>query len=326
MENKILIFGHKNPDTDTICSSMVKQILNEKDGKTNTQAVRLGNVNKETQYVLDYLKIEAPELIEGVKKGQEVILIDHNEFSQSADGIEKAKIIGVIDHHRIANFQTTEPLYYTARPYGCTSTILFKDFKQKGIEIEKTEAILMASAIISDTLLLKSPTTTSHDKEALEELAKIANIDLDTYGIEMLKAGTDLDDFSEEELINLDAKKFEENGVKCVIAQVNTVSIEDVLKRKEKLEEAINNEIEKDNLNLFVFAITDILNSNSQIIALGNRTDIIEKSYKLEDNMAFLKGVVSRKTNITYGRKKYLVVKTIYNLLHKSIIFYIINI
>lgn len=298
MENKILIFGHKNPDTDTICSSMVKQILNEKDGKTNTQAVRLGNVNKETQYVLDYLKIEAPELIEGVKKGQEVILIDHNEFSQSADGIEKAKIIGVIDHHRIANFQTTEPLYYTARPYGCTSTILFKDFKQKGIEIEKTEAILMASAIISDTLLLKSPTTISHDKEALEELAKIANIDLDTYGIEMLKAGTDLDDFSEEELINLDAKKFEENGVKCVIAQVNTVSIEDVLKRKEKLEEAINNEIEKDNLNLFVFAITDILNSNSQIIALGNRTDIIEKSYKLEDNMAFLKGVVSRKKQI----------------------------
>lgn len=298
MEKEILIFGHKNPDTDTICSSMVKQILNEKDGKTNTQAVRLGNVNKETQYVLDYLKIEAPELIEGVKKGQEVILIDHNEFSQSAEGIEKAKIIEVVDHHRIANFQTTEPLYYTARPYGCTSTILFKDFKQKGIEIEKTEAILMASAIISDTLLLKSPTTTSHDKEALEELAKIANIDLDTYGIEMLKAGTDLDDFSEEELINLDAKKFEENGVKCVIAQVNTVSIEDVLKRKEKLEEAINNEIEKDNLNLFVFAITDILNSNSQIIALGNRTDIIEKSYKLEDNMAFLEGVVSRKKQI----------------------------
>ena len=298
MENKILIFGHKNPDTDTICSSMVKQILSKKDGNENTQAVRVGSINKETQYVLDYLKIEAPEFIESVKEGQEVILIDHNEFSQSAEGIEKAKIIEVVDHHRIANFQTTEPLYYTARPYGCTSTILFKDFKQKGIEIEKTEAILMASAIISDTLLLKSPTTTSHDKEALEELAKIANIDLDTYGIEMLKAGTDLDDFSEEELINLDAKKFEENGVKCVIAQVNTVSIEDVLKRKEKLEEAINNEIEKDNLNLFVFAITDILNSNSQIIALGNRTDIIEKSYKLEDNMAFLEGVVSRKKQI----------------------------
>lgn len=300
MENKILIFGHKNPDTDTICSSMVKQILNEKDGKTNTQAVRLGNVNKETQYVLDYLKIEAPELIEGVKKGQEVILIDHNEFSQSADGIEKAKIIGVIDHHRIANFQTTEPLYYTARPYGCTSTILFKDFKQKGIEIEKTEAILMASAIISDTLLLKSPTTTSHDKEALEELAKIANIDLDTYGIEMLKAGTDLDDFSEEELINLDAKSLDKNGTKFVIAQVNTVSIEDVLKRKEKLEVAMNKEIEEKGLSLFVLAITDILNSNSEIIALGEKADAVEKGFekKLENNTAFLEGVVSRKKQL----------------------------
>ena len=118
MENKILIFGHKNPDTDTICSSMVKQILSKKDGNENTQAVRLGSINKETQYVLDYLKIEAPEFIESVKEGQEVILIDHNEFSQSAEGIEKAKIIEVVDHHRIANFQTTEPLYYTARPYG----------------------------------------------------------------------------------------------------------------------------------------------------------------------------------------------------------------
>ena len=300
MENKILIFGHKNPDTDTICSSMVKQILNEKDGKTNTQAVRLGNVNKETQYVLDYLKIEAPELIEGVKKGQEVILIDHNEFSQSAEGIEKAKIIEVVDHHRIANFQTTEPLYYTARPYGCTSTILFKDFKQKGIEIEKTEAILMASAIISDTLLLKSPTTTEHDRKALEELGKIADINIEEYGLEMLKAGTDLDDFSEEELINLDAKSLDKNGTKFVIAQVNTVSIEDVLKRKEKLEVAMNKEIEEKGLSLFVLAITDILNSNSEIIALGEKADAVEKGFekKLENNTVFLEGVVSRKKQL----------------------------
>ena len=300
MENKILIFGHKNPDTDTICSSMVKQILNEKDGKTNTQAVRLGNVNKETQYVLDYLKIEAPELIEGVKKGQEVILIDHNEFSQSADGIEKAKIIGVIDHHRIANFQTTEPLYYTARPYGCTSTILFKDFKQKGIEIEKTEAILMASAIISDTLLLKSPTTTEHDKKALEELGKIANINTEEYGLEMLKAGTDLDDFSAEELINLDAKSLDKNGTKFVIAQVNTVSIDDVLKRQKELEEAINKTIAEKGLSLFVFAITDILNSNSEAIVLGEKVDAVEKAFnkKLENNRVFLEGVVSRKKQL----------------------------
>ena len=294
MENKVLIFGHKNPDTDSICSSLVKEILNKKNGCEDSKAVRLGNINKETQYVLNYLGIEAPELIEKVEEGQKVILVDHNEFNQSVEGIEKAKILGVTDHHRIANFETSEPLYYNAKPYGCTSTILYKDFIQKGIEIERTEAILMASAIISDTLLLKSPTTTEHDKKALEELAKIANIDVNEYGLEMLKAGTDLDYFSEEELINIDAKSLDKEGTKFVIAQVNTVSIEDVLKRQEKLEDAINKEIEEKGLSLFVLAITDILNSNSEIIALGSKADVVEKAFgkKIENNRVFLEGVV----------------------------------
>ena len=300
MEEKILIFGHKNPDTDSICSSIVKEMLNRKNGHDNSKAVRLGNISKETQYVLDYLGIEAPELIEKVEEGQKVIMVDHNEFCQSVEGIEEAKIIGVVDHHRIANIETSEPLYYTARPYGCTATILFQDFKGKGFEIDKEEAILMASAIISDTLLLKSPTTTKHDVRALEELGKIAGINIEEYGLEMLKAGTDLDDFSAEELINLDAKGLEKNGIKFVIAQVNTVDIPSVLKRQEELEKAMQNEIDKKGLSLFVLAITDILNSNSEIIALGDRTEAVEKAFdkKLENNRAFLEGVVSRKKQI----------------------------
>ena len=300
MENKIYIFGHKNPDTDSIGSSMVKEILDRKKGTNNVEAKRLGNINKETQYVLDYLNLQAPELLEKVEEGQEVCLVDHNEFNQSVEGIEKAKILSVTDHHRIANFETSEPLYYTAKPYGCTSTILFEEFKNNGIEIEKTEAVLMASCIISDTLLLKSPTTTEHDKKALAELEKIADIDVNKYGLEMLKAGTDLDDFSAEELVNLDAKSLDKNGSKFVIAQVNTVSIEDALKRQEELETAINKEIETKNLDLFVFAITDILNSNSEVIALGKRIDAVEKAFdkKLENNKMFLEGVVSRKKQL----------------------------
>lgn len=300
MEEKILIFGHKNPDTDTICSSMVKERFNKKTGCKLPKAVRLGNVNKETQYVLDYLGLEAPELIESVEEGQKVILVDHNEFGQSVDGIEKAKIMGVVDHHRIANFETSEPLYYLAKPYGCTSTILYQEYKHRNFEISKEEAILMASAIISDTLLLKSPTTTEHDIKALEELEKIAGIDIKEYGLEMLKAGTDLDDFTAKELVNLDAKSLEKNGVKFVIAQVNTVSIEDVLKRQEELENAMKEEIEENGLNIFVLAITDILNSNSEIIALGDKVDVVEKAFdkKLEDNRAFLEGVVSRKKQL----------------------------
>ena len=300
MENEVLIFGHKNPDTDTICSAIVKEILYKKNGCEKSKAVRLGNVNKETQYVLNYLGLEAPELIEKVEEGQEVILVDHNEFNQSVEGIEKAKILEVVDHHRIANFETSEPLYYTARPFGCTSTILYKEFKNRNIEIERTEAVLMASAIISDTLLLKSPTTTKHDIKALEELGKIADINIEEYGLEMLKAGTDLDDFSAEELINLDAKSLDKDGTKFVIAQVNTVSIEDVLKRQNELEDAMNKEITEKGLSLFVLAITDILNSNSKIIALGSKTDAVEKAFntKLENNTAFLEGVVSRKKQL----------------------------
>ncbi len=299
-EEKVYVFGHKNPDTDSICSSIVEEILSHKNGWNCVEARRIGNVNKETQYVLDYLGIEAPALLEKLDEGQKVILVDHNEFSQSIEGIEKAEILGVTDHHRIANFETSSPLYYIAKPYGCTSTILFEEFKQLGHKIEKKEAVLMASSIISDTLLLKSPTTTEHDKNALGELAKLADIDVNTYGIEMLKAGTNLDDFSEEELINLDAKMVEKNSKKIVIAQVNTVSIEDVLKRKEKLEGAINRKISAENLNLFIFVITDILNSNSEIISLGEDAKVVEKAFnkELEDNMMFLEGVVSRKKQI----------------------------
>ena len=298
MEKEVFIFGHKNPDTDSICASLVSERLNKKNGWNCTVAKRLGKVNKETQYVLDYLKIDAPEMLDKVEEGQAVCLVDHNEFNQSVEGIENARILSVTDHHRVANFETSEPLYYTAKPYGCTATILYEEFKQFGHEIDKKEAVLMISAIISDTLLLKSPTTTKKDEQALKELSEIAKIDVNTYGIEMLKAGTDLSEFSEEELINLDAKKFEKDNIKYKIAQVNTVSIDDVLKNQVKLEEEINKKIKEEGLDLFVFVITDILNNNSEILVLGNRSDIISKQVELKNNRAFLEGVVSRKKQI----------------------------
>lgn len=296
----VLIFGHKNPDTDTICSSLVKEILNEKNGWHNTKAVRLGKLNKETEYVLKYIGIEEPELIEKVEEGQEVILIDHNEFNQSVEGIENAKILAVIDHHKIANFETSYPLYYTARPYGCTSTILFEEFKRLGHIIERKEAILMLSAIISDTLLLKSPTTTENDKIAVKELAKIAEIDEEKYGLDMLKAGTDLSDYTEEELINIDSKNSEANGVNMQVAQINTASIDDVLKKQEKIELAMQNFIDKNNIDIFMLLITDIINSNSEAIVLGSKAEIAKKAFgmEIENNRMFLEGVVSRKKQV----------------------------
>ena len=227
------------------------------------------------------------------------MMVDHNEFSQSVKGIENAKIIRVVDHHKIANFETHEPLFYLAMPVGCTATILREMFKVSGIQIDKITAGLMLSAIISDTLLLKSPTCTPKDIEVANELASIAEVDLNTYGLELLKAGTDLSDFTPEQLINIDSKPFTTNGVKYQVAQVNTASIEDVMKGKAEIENAMNSFMQSNSVDLFVFMITDIIENNSQIIVLG-KTEIAEKAFniKLENNTAYLEGVVSRKKQV----------------------------
>ena len=296
---KILIFGHKNPDTDTIMSAIAMANLKNK-LKKEAKAYRLGNINKETKFALDYFRQEEPELLEDLENSQSVILVDHNDFGQSVKNIENANILEVVDHHKISGFSTSEPLYYTAMPVGCTATIIYGMYKNKNIEIDSKIAGLMASAIISDTLLLKSPTTTDLDKKVLEELGEIAKIDVKEYGLEMLKAGTDLSDFSAEELINIDSKPFSTNGVNYQVAQVNTASIEEVIKDKEKIENAMNNFISKNSQDLFVLLITDILENNSQILVAGSRKDIAEKAFnvKLNDNTAFLPGVVSRKKQV----------------------------
>ena len=295
---EVIVFGHKSPDTDTICSSIVMADLQTKIRGEKVVPCRLGEINEETKFALKKFKAEEPKLIEKVEEGQRVILVDHNEFSQSVEGIENAKIEAVVDHHRINNFETSEPLFYYAQPVGCTSTILFELYKANNIEIPAQMAGLMLSAIISDTLLLKSPTTTEKDKKALEELAKITDVDVNIYGLDMLKAGTNLDKYTEDELIRLDAKKIEKEDIKYVIAQVNTVSIPDVLKRKAKIEQEINKEILAKGLSLFVFVITDIVNSNSEAIVLGDRVDAIAKTYEVNDNIAVMPGVVSRKKQV----------------------------
>jgi len=297
---KLFIFGHKSPDTDSITSSLVMENLERKMGNTDAKAYRLGNLNKETEFVLNYFHIEAPELLESVEEKANVILVDHNSFAQSVQGIEKAEILKVVDHHCISGFETKSPLYYIAEPVGCTATILYELYMMNKVEIEPKIAALMTSAIISDTLLFKSPTCTEKDKKVAKELAKIAGIDIESYGMEMLKAGTDLSDFSAEELINIDSKELEANGLKFQVAQVNTACIEDVLKDKNKIEDAIRDFINKNQVGLFMLAITDIINSNSKAIVLGDRADVVEKAFnvKIEDNMIFLPGVVSRKKQI----------------------------
>ncbi|AMA54567.1 MULTISPECIES: manganese-dependent inorganic pyrophosphatase [Bacillus] len=297
---KILIFGHQNPDTDTICSAIAYADLKNKLG-FNAEPVRLGQVNGETQYALDYFKQESPRLVEtAANEVNGVILVDHNERQQSIKDIEDVQVLEVIDHHRIANFETAEPLYYRAEPVGCTATILNKMYKENNVKIEKEIAGLMLSAIISDSLLFKSPTCTDQDVAAAKELAEIAGVDAEEYGLNMLKAGADLSKKTVEELISLDAKEFTLGSKKVEIAQVNTVDIEDVKKRQAELEAVISKVVAEKNLDLFLLVITDILENDSLALAIGNEAAKVEKAFNvtLENNTALLKGVVSRKKQV----------------------------
>jgi manganese-dependent inorganic pyrophosphatase len=297
---KTLIFGHKNPDTDSICSAIAYAALKTELGQA-VEAVRLGDVNGETQFALDKFKSEAPRLVGTVaNETKTVILVDHNERQQSASDIEQVRVAEVIDHHRIANFETSGPLYYRAEPVGCTATILNKMYKENGVSIRPEIAGLMLSAIISDSLLFKSPTCTQEDVAAARELAAIAGVDADSYGLEMLKAGADLGDKTIAELVSLDAKEFQMGTYKVEIAQVNAVDVNDVLSRQAELETALEAIIASKGLDLFLFVVTDILNNDSVGVALGRAAHAVEKAYNvtLADNKAELRGVVSRKSQI----------------------------
>jgi manganese-dependent inorganic pyrophosphatase len=298
--DKVLIFGHKNPDTDTICSAITYSDLKNKLG-FQTEPIRLGSISGETQFALDYFRVDAPRLVEKVAtETKEVILVDHNEFQQSADDITDVQIKEVIDHHRVANFETKDPLYFRVEPVGCTATILNKMYKENGVSIEKEIAGLMLSAIISDTLLLKSPTCTQQDIDAAHELAAIAEVDLQEYGLEMLKAGADLSDKTVEQLISIDSKVFPMGNAKVEVAQVNAVDTNDILARQKEIESALEKVVAEKELDLFLLVVTDILTNDSVALAIGKSTNKVEQAFNvtLDNNTALLKGVVSRKKQI----------------------------
>lgn len=298
--SKILVFGHQNPDTDAIGAAIAFANLQKELGK-DAEAVALGEPNEETAFALNHFGLTAPRIVETVaNEVEQVMLVDHNEFQQSAADIEKVEILAVVDHHRIANFQTANPLYYRAEPVGCTSTIILKLYKENNVEVPKNIAGIMLSAIVSDTLLFKSPTCTQEDVQAAKELAEIAGVDLEAYGLEMLKAGTNLGTKSAAELIDLDAKSFPMGGSNLRIAQVNTVDLAEVFARQSELESAMQEANAANGYDLFVLVVTNILDSDSEILIVGEPKENVEKAFNvtLDNNRALLKGVVSRKKQV----------------------------
>ena len=287
--DKIYITGHKNPDTDTIMSALVAEYLYTHLGY-NVEAIKQGELNPETKFAIEKTGLRIPNTITKLTKNSKVILVDHNNPMESLENITELNITNIIDHHAI-KLDLGSPTYVRTEPVGCTATILFKMFRENSIEIPKNIALAMLSAIISDSLLFKSPTCTDEDKKVASELEKIAGINKEEYGMEMLKAGTDLSSYSIEEILNIDRKTAVYGNYKASINQVMTADVEETLKLKEELEAGMQKMIENENLDLFMLLITDIINSDSTVIALGNKTEAVEKGYNvtLNNNMAVLK-------------------------------------
>ena len=209
--SKVIVIGHKSPDTDSIAAAISYSNLKRELGM-DAAAYRAGELNKESKFALDYFGVEAPEFIDHVEASQQVILVDHNESKQCVDGIKDAEVIELVDHHRIGDFETASPIFILFCPVGCVNTIIYNLYKLNNVKPSRAMAGMMLSAIISDTVLFRSPTTTDKDREAVKELAELAGVNYEEYGMEMLKAGADISDYPAEKLAGNDTKEFESAG------------------------------------------------------------------------------------------------------------------
>jgi manganese-dependent inorganic pyrophosphatase len=229
---------------------------------------------------------------------KKVILVDHNEYAQSAEGIFEADILEVVDHHKIGDISTTLPISFRNQPVGSTNTILFNMYKESGIKMDKDEAGLMLSGIVSDTLLLKSPTTTDYDVEAVKELVEITGIDLNEFAMEMFKKGTDISGKSVEEVFFSDYKEFVLEGMKTGISQVFTLNIEAISENIEEYLSFINNLNKNRNHYLTLCIITDIIKQGSYILYNASNKSIDNIFEREMYQGIFIEGWVSRKKQI----------------------------
>lgn len=232
---------------------------------------------------------------------KKVILVDHNERSQSVHGLEDAEILEIIDHHRIADVQTGNPIYFRNEPVGSTSTIVSSIFFENGIIPSKKIAGILCAAIISDTLLFRSPTCTQVDKIMANRLSNIAGIDIDDFAKEMFKAGTSLSGRTPSQIFNQDFKVFNIDNIKIGVSQINTMDIEGFQSLKDDILNLMEDYAKENNFRILVFMLTDILKEGSEILAVGPDKDIVSKTFNVDfeaTNSAFLPGVLSRKKQI----------------------------
>lgn len=261
----------------------------------------------ETNEYRNYPVVENDKLVGIVSKDkfmmpekQSIIMTDHNELGQAVEGIESGKIIEVVDHHRFGGLQTSDPIFINVRPVGCTCTIVTNMYQQNNVEIPQQIAGLLLSAIISDTVLFKSPTCTQADKDAVEYLAKIAGVDYKEYGLAMLKAGADIGDMTPADIVKNDSKEFQIGNYPMLISQLSVMDTDQVMAMKDEILANMAQVCEKEGYAMSLVIVTDIINEGSYLLFSGEPKNLIGEAFKQDasKSVMYLPGVMSRKKQI----------------------------
>ena len=291
--------GHIIPDSDSVCSAISLAYLLNKIGRAATPA-RQGELNPETKFILDKFGFEAP-IIKTSFAGDELFITDYSDLAQAPQDMDKTTVVGIVDHHKLGDITTSTPLECWIRPVGCTNTIVKEMYDYHKVEIPKNIASIMLCAILSDTVIFKSPTCTALDIQVVKELSKICGIeDFGALGMEMFKVKSEVEGTPIRELVMRDYKNFDMHGSKVGVGQLEVVDGSVFDKIKDELMEDIKKVKDEQNLHTVALLLTDIMKEGSEILVSSDDTSIFEKAFncKLEDGKVWLDGCLSRKKQI----------------------------
>ncbi|MDD2508000.1 MULTISPECIES: manganese-dependent inorganic pyrophosphatase [Aliarcobacter] len=291
--------GHIIPDSDSVCSAISLAYLLNKIGRAATPA-RQGELNPETKFILDKFGFEAPVLKTSFA-GDELFITDYSDIAQAPQDLDKTTVVGIVDHHKLGDITTSAPLECWIRPVGCTNTIVKEMYDYHKVEIPANIAAIMMCAILSDTVIFKSPTCTPLDIQVVKELSKICGIeDFGALGMEMFKVKSEVEGTPIRDLVMRDYKNFDMHGSKVGVGQLEVVDGSVFDKIKDDLMADIKKVKDEQNLHTVALLLTDIMKEGSEVLVASNDTSIFEKAFncKLEDGKVWLDGCLSRKKQI----------------------------
>ena len=297
---QIHVVGHKNPDNDSIMAAWaVARLENAIDPGNDYVACRQGELPAESALVFEEQGVEPPVLKTELFAGEKVFLVDHNEKGQTIDGLDGAELVGVVDHHRIADISTASPVFFVNLPWGSTATIAAHLYEAYGVEVDAACAAVLLSAILTDTVILKSPTTTDADRETAEKLAQVAGVDVVEYGMRLFKSRGGDDGVSEAEICGRDAKEFNFGGKKVWVAQYETTDIEGLRAREDAIAAQVGKVCADGGFDAALMLLTDILQEGSDFLGAGD-VSFIEEAFgiDLSAGAVWMPGVMSRKKQV----------------------------